>query len=320
MSKFMEHCRHSMRSHNLAYRTEQSYLAWIRRYILFHNKQHPEKLDESSVSEFLSYLAAERGCSSGTQSQALCALVFLYKHPIGRPLGDIGGFSLAKRQRRVPVVLTVTEVGTILGRLRGVDGLIVSLLYGSGLRVSEALNLRLQDVDHERLTLTVRQGKGGKDRLVTLSSRSVEALKEQQTRVLEIHEADLTNGLGAAPVPKSLRRKLGNAVKRPGWQFLFPSSGLCQIPDTGDWVRFHRDQSAVRKAIASAAKRAAVMKRVTCHTFRHSFATHLLLAGADIRTVQEQLGHSDVETTAIYTHVINRGGLAVRSPLDAIAL
>ena len=320
MSEFLDECRRCMRKRNLAYKTEKVYVYWIKRFILFNKKQHPQDMAEAEVEGFLSWLAAERRCSSGTQSQALCALVFLYRHVLDRDLKPMEGLKFAKKQTRIPVVLAPQEVSSILSVLPHPHQLVVSLLYGSGLRVSEALSLRIQDIDFSSNSLTVRFGKGHKDRIVTLSSTLQPSLRRQMEFALSLHTEDLSLGYGAAPVPTALRRKLGNAVKRPGWQFVFPSTTRCCIPDTGDIVRFHQHPDTVRKAIAVAAKRQGLFKRITCHTFRHSFATHLLLSGADIRTVQDQLGHADVKTTEIYTHIIKRGGSGVRSPLELLTI
>lgn len=320
MSAFLDECRRCARARNLAYQTEKTYVHWIRRYILFHKKNHPAEMAEPEVEMFLSWLAADRRCSTGTQNQALCALVFLYRHVLNRELERMQGIEFAKKQVRVPVILDSNEVTKIIQALKHPHRLIVSLLYGSGLRVSEALSLRIQDINFSSNSLNIRFGKGRKDRVVTLSNTLEHSLKHQIDRTLELHKRDLAVGLGATPVPQALRRKLGDSVKRPGWQFVFPSVSLCPIPDTGEIVRFHQHPDTVRKAIANACKQQKIYKRVTCHTFRHSFATHLLLSGADIRTVQDQLGHADVKTTEIYTHIIKRGSAGVRSPLEILSL
>lgn len=320
MSALMEDCRAAMRSRHLANRTEKSYLHWIKRFILFHNKQHPGLLHDAEVTQFLNYIADQRKCSPSTQSQALSALVFLYKIVLGKPLGQLKGISFAKKKQRIPVVLTPGEISAVLARMNGVDGLLCSLMYGSGLRVSEAVALRIKDIDFSNQCLTIRMSKGAKDRVVTLASALQPAFEAQINRARLQHRADLENGLGFAPAPYALRRKLGTALSTPAWQFVFPSSRLSAIPDTGELVRFHRHPDNVRKALSAACKQCGITKRVTTHTMRHSFATHLLQGGADIRTVQEQLGHSDVKTTEIYTHVLKRGGGAVVSPLDALDL
>ncbi len=318
MSAFMEDCKMAMRARHLAFKTEKSYLHWIRRYILFHNKKHPVEMAETEVIDFLNFLALKKRCSPSTQSQALCALVFMHRYILLKPLGDLNGIKHAKRQQRLPVVLAPNEVHEILRHLNGVDRLITELMYGSGLRVSEAISLRIKDVDLHNHCLTIRMSKGAKDRTVTLAASIESSLVNQIQRARYIHTQDLLEGNGFTPAPYALRRKLGVALKSPEWQFIFPSASLCAIPDTGDIVRFHRHADNVRKSIKRAAQRAKIPKRVTTHVFRHSFATHLLQSGADIRTVQDQLGHNDVKTTEIYTHVIKRGAMAVQSPLDLL--
>ena len=320
MSAFMEDCREVMRSRHLAYRTEKSYLHWIKRFILFHGKQHPGTLHATEVTQFLNYIANDRNCSPSTQSQALSALVFLYKFVICRPLGTLNGISFAKKKQRIPVVLSIEEVSAILSQLHGVDGLIASLMYGSGLRVTEAVSLRIKDVDFSNQCLTIRMSKGAKDRVVTLAGSLEAALRSQIAHTQRQHQLDIEHGFGYAPVPYALRKKLGTALRTPSWQFIFPSSRLSAIPDTGELVRFHRHPDNIRKALAIACKNCGITKRVTTHTLRHSFATHLLQSGADIRTVQEQLGHADVKTTEIYTHVLKRGGKVVNSPFDLLDL
>lgn len=318
MSAFMEECRTAMRARHLAYKTEKSYSNWIRRYIFFHNKKHPQEMAESEVVEFLNYLAMERQCSPSTQSQALSALVFLYKQVLIRPLGDLHGITHAKGKTRLPVVLSPAEVQAILERLQGVDRLITELMYGSGLRVSEAVSLRIKDVDLYNHCLTIRMAKGAKDRVVTLASSIESSLVNQIQCARAIHTQDVRQGFGYAPAPYALRRKLGMSLRSAEWQFIFPSANLCSIPDTGDTVRFHRHPDNVSKSIKKASRLCNIPKRVTTHVFRHSFATHLLGSGADIRTVQDQLGHADVKTTEIYTHVLKRGAMAVKSPLDLL--
>jgi len=322
VSVFMEECRSAMRGRHLAYRTEQSYLHWIKRFIVFHSKQHPNKLSEQAVIQFLNYISVNRRCSPATQSQALCALlcalVFLYRHVLHRPLGELNGISFAKKKMRVPVVLSQEEVAKIIGKIHGVDKLIVQLLYGSGLRVSEALALRIQDIDFNNTCITIRMAKGNKDRVVTMALTTIPQLKQQINLALNQHQKDLKNGWGSAPAPYALRRKLGTSLSAPGWKYVFPSSRLCAIPDTGEVVRYHRYPDNVRKSISRACKLSGVSIRVTCHTFRHSFATHLLQGGADIRTVQAQLGQVDVKTTEVNTHVLKRGANGVISPLDKL--
>lgn len=318
MSAFMDECRSMMRTRHLAYRTEKCYLHWIKRFILFCDKQHPMTLGDADVVRFLSYIANERRCSPSTQSQALCALVFLYKHVVRKPLGELNDIAFAKKKTRTPEVLSQDEVAAILGVMKGVDKLVVQLLYGSGLRLNEALSLRIKDIDFQNRCILVRMAKGNKDRVVTLPSSIIGPLQRQMDAALKIHEIDVSNGLGFAPTPYALRRKLGTSLQKFTWQFIFPSSSLCAIPDTGELVRYHRYPDNIRRSVQKACQACQIRRRVTCHVFRHSFATHLLQSGADIRTVQEQLGHADVKTTEIYTHVIKRGAQGVRSPLDTI--
>ena len=320
MSAFMEDCRAAMRSRHLAYRTEKSYLNWSKRFILFHDKKHPNSLFETDVIEFLNYISNQRRCSPNTQSQALSALVFLYRHVLCRPLGDLNGISFAKKKQHIPVVLSQKELSEILYHLNGVDHLIISLMYGSGLRVSEAVSLRIKDINFSNQCLCIRMSKGAKDRIVTLAGSLRGPLQTQITVAAQQHHCDVKGGFGYAPAPYALRNKLGTALRTSAWQFVFPSTRLSAIPDTGELVRFHRHPDNIRRALTQATKRCGITKRVTTHTLRHSFATHLLQSGADIRTVQEQLGHSDVKTTEIYTHVLKRGGIAVDSPLDRLNL
>lgn len=316
MSAFMDKCRETMRSHHLAYRTEKSYVHWVKRYILFNEKRHPAELGDADVVRFLSHIASARKCSPSTQSQALSALIFLYKHVVQSPLGDLQGISFPKKKIHIPVILSSGEVSQILGAMKGLDKLTVQLLYGSGLRINEALSLRIKDIDLNNCCLTIRMAKGNKDRVVTLANSVLPALEAQLNTALSLHAKDISRGLGCAPAPYALRRKLGTSLNSPSWQYVFPSTRICEIPDTGELVRFHRHPDNVRRSISSACKRCGIHKRVTCHTFRHSFATHLLQSGADIRTVQDQLGHADVKTTELYTHVIKRGAGGVISPLD----
>ena len=306
MSAFMDKCRSAMRTHHLAYGTEKCYLHWIKRFILFNQKEHPSELGDAEVVRFLSYIATERRCSPSTQSQALCALVFLYKQVIGNPLGDLQGITFAKKKIRTPEILSQEEVAKILGEMKGIDKLIVQLLYGSGLRLHEALSLRIKDIDFNNACISIRMAKGGKDRVVTLPTSIIAPLQLQIKVALDIHQKDVKNSLGFAPAPYALRRKLGTTLQTAGWQFIFPSTRLCAIPDTGELVRYHQYPDNIRRSLTKACKRCGMTRRVTCHTFRHSFATHLLQSGADIRTVQEQLGHADVKTTEIYTHVVKR--------------
>lgn len=316
-SPFIEQLRADMRLRGYSLKTEKSYLGWIRQYIYFHKKQHPKKLGSNEVREFLSWLANERHVAINTQKTALNALVYLYQKALGITLGDLN-FSLATKQRQLPVVLSPNEVMSILSQLSGRNRLVIELLYGSGLRISEALNLRIQDVNLENLSLTIRNGKGKKDRQTLLSERIIPQVKEAISTALKVQANDNSSGVGPS-LPSALDRKYPNAFKQPGWMFIFPSTSLCAHPYTGVLCRHHLHSSVIRKALKPAVIQAKVFKKVNCHTFRHSFATHLLQSGCDIRTVQELLGHNDVKTTQIYTHVIGQHYAGTSSPLDNLA-
>ena len=301
----------------LQYRTEQSYLHWIQRFVRFHNRRHPREMGAVEVTAFLNHLATERRVAAATQNQALSALLFLYRVVLESPLPWLDGIDRAKRSVRRPTVLTAEEAARLLAHLHGVCGLVAGLLYGAGLRLREALNLRVKDIDFTRAEILVREGKGGKDRVTMLPEALAVPLREHLVRVRAQHAKDLQMGMGEAPLPYALARKYPRAGRDWGWQFVFPSPHLCRDPYTGAPVRFHLHESSVQRAVAQAARAARLTRPVSPHTLRHAFATQLLRTGYDIRTVQELLGHKDVETTMIYTHVLNRGGRGVRSPLDA---
>jgi integron integrase len=317
--KLLQRVRNALRTRNYAYRTEQAYLGWIRRFILFHHKQHPTLLGEAEIESFLSHLALERNVAPSTQNQALAALLFLYHEVLGVPLDEQILPVRAKRPKRLPVVLSKLEVAQVINRLHGVDRLVVQLLYGSGLRVMECLRLRVKDVDFHRRELTVRMGKGGKDRVTVLPQSTIPALRRQLKMARLLHQQDLAEGFGKVSLPRALAHKYPAADREWVWQFVFPASKRSQDPRSGEVRRHHLNPSGVRRAIKEATREAGVDKHVTPHVFRHSFATHLLEDGYDIRTVQELLGHSDVKTTMIYTHVLNKGGRGVKSPLDGSA-
>lgn len=307
-----------IRVRGLAIKTEQTYLDWIGRFMRFHAVQSLEELNQDSVTAYLEHLAVRRKVSGATQSVALNALVFLYRHVLKKDLEDMSAYTRARPKHRLPTVLSRAEVRSILDKLNGTHHLIVSLLYGTGLRVIEAMRMRVMDIDFEYRQITVRKGKGGKDRVVPLPQNQVSALQEHLQRAKKLHDKDLEAGYGSAYLPESLERKYASAAKSWRWQYVFPATRLSADPRSGVVRRHHLHQSAVQKAVRAAARKAEITKRVSCHTFRHSFATHLLEGGQDIRTVQELLGHSDVNTTTIYTHVIKRGGLGVTSPLDTL--
>jgi integron integrase len=314
--KLLDQVRHACRVRHLSYRTEQAYVHWNKRFIFFNDKRHPKDLGEADVSRFLTHLAVEGKVSASTQNQALSAILFLYRHVLQRDLGWIENIERAKKPARLPVVFTRKEVQAILARLEGTKWLITSLLYGAGLRVMECLRLRVKDIDFDYGQIIVREGKGQKDRITMLPASLQDALKRHLQKTKVIHETDLKAGFGRTCLPFALKKKYPNADMEWGWQFVFPASTRYKDQGTGMVVRFHIHPSAVQKAVRAAIRNAAITKQGSCHTFRHSFATHLLEDGYDIRTVQELLGHKDVSTTMIYTHVLNRGPKAVKSPLD----
>jgi integron integrase len=314
--KLLDRTRRIMRRKHYAYRTEQRYLAWIRRFILFHNKRHPAHMSRLEIEAFLTHLAVKEKVAAATQNQALNALLFLYRTVLDRPIEFPLDSLRARRPKRIPTVLSKEEVARLLPCLPEPYRLIGKLLYGSGLRVSEAVRLRVKDLDFEQRHLAVRDGKGSHDRATLLPDAIIPQLKEQLERARAIHRADLRQGLGAVHLPYALARKYPNAEREWVWQYVFPSPTLSLDPRQAVTRRHHLSASAVQKAVRKAARLARLEKRVTCHTLRHSFATHLLEAGYDIRTVQDLLGHKDVKTTMIYTHVLNKGPMAVRSPLD----
>ena len=306
----------ALRSRHYSRRTEEAYLHWIRRFLAFHGGIHPRELAKSEVNRFLTHLAISQKVAASTQNQALAAVLFLYQHVLGEPLDRIEGVVRARKPKRLPVVLTRDEAQALLTELEGVPSLVCALLYGAGLRLLEALALRVKDLDFGRGEITVRQGKGQKDRVTMVPGALLEPLQDDLRRVRRQHEADLKSGLGQAPMPDALARKYPHAAREWGWQWVFPASSHYLDRTTGIRHRHHLHESVIQKAVHQAAQRVGLTKRVTTHAFRHSFATHLLEDGYDIRTVQELLGHKDVQTTMVYTHVLNRGGRGVRSPLD----
>jgi len=297
-------------------RTEEQYVSWIRRYILFHGKRHPREMGPQEIEAFLTHLAVVGNVSSSTQNQAKAALLFLYSGVLGVEVGWLQGVTSAKASRRLPVVLTEEEARALLGRLEGVHWLIASLLYGAGLRLLEALRLRVKDVEFARREIVVRDGKGGKDRVTVLPAKLIEPLRMQLARAQELHKLDCLAGYGEVYLPFALARKYPRAAREWAWQYVFPATVVSQDPRSGQRRRHHLDEQGVQRAVKNAVRRAGIVKPASPHTLRHSFATHLLQAGYDIRTVQELLGHSDVKTTMVYTHVLNRGGRGVLSPMD----
>jgi integron integrase len=316
--KLLDLVRQALRTRHYSKRTETTYLLWIKRYIFFHNKRHPAEMAEPEVNQFLTNLAVKEKVSASTQNQALSALLFLYRSVIERPLGDLGTVIRARKSKRLPVVFTRAEVKTVLDQMHGEQRLIAVLMYGTGMRLMECLRLRVKDIDFGASEITIREGKGDKDRRTMLPDKSRGELQRHLARVKQIHERDLAAGYGRVPLPYALARKYRNASSEWGWQYVFPQAHRWVDRKTGFQGRHHMDQSIVQRAIKSAVRAAGVIKPATSHTLRHSFATHLLEDGYDIRTIQELLGHKHVETTMIYTHVLNRGGKGVRSPADSL--
>jgi integron integrase len=312
----LDRVREKIRLKHYSIRTEQAYCDWIRRFVVFHGKRHPSMLGAGDVEAFLTALAVDGRVAASTQNQAKSALLFLYKEVLGVELPWLDGIETAKAPRRLPVVLTHDEVARLLARLTGVHRLIGGLLYGTGLRIMEAMRLRVKDVEFSRREIVVRDGKGGKDRMTMLPVRLVAPLREQIAHARELHRADLEAGHGAVWLPFALAHKYPSAARDWGWQYVFPATGRSVDPRDGIERRHHLADQAFQRAMKSALRDSGIVKPATPHTLRHSFATHLLESGYDIRTVQELLGHRDVATTMIYTHVLNRGGRGVVSPLD----
>jgi integron integrase len=313
----LQRLREAVRARHYSIRTEEAYAFWVRRYILFHRKRHPSDMGEAEVREFLTHLATHHEVAASTQNQALNALIFLYRYVLERPLGDLGEVVRAKRPQRLPVVLTVDEVGRVLQGLPGVYWLIGCLQYGSGLRLLESVRLRVKDLDFGHRAIVIRDGKGAKDRIVTLPDELIVPLRRHLLARRTTFERDRAAGYSGVFLPHALARKYPNAPFEWGWQYVFAAAQHSTDPRSGEKRRHHVDESSMQKAMRAAVLKAGIFKPASCHTLRHSFATHLLERGADIRTVQEQLGHVDVRTTQIYTHVLKRGGMAVVSPLGA---
>ncbi|MBM3143967.1 MAG: integron integrase [Chloroflexi bacterium] len=313
--KLLDQVRDAIRTKHYSYRTEQTYVNWITRYILFHKQRHPKEMGSPEVQAFITYLAVEQHVSASTQKQALSAVLFLYRHVLEKPL-EVPDAIRPEQAKHLPTVLTHDEAVTVIGKMSGTTQLMAKLLYGSGLRLMECLRLRVKDLDFGNHQLVVRDGKGEKDRVTVLPDSIVATLQTHLVDVKAIHQKDLREGFGKVSLPYALARKYPNAPAEWAWQYVFPASQRSKDPLTGTIKRHHLDESVLQKAVRQAAKIAGISKPVSPHTFRHSFATHLLQNGYDIRTVQELLGHKDVKTTMIYTHVLQRGGMAVKSPLD----
>ena len=316
--KLLDLVRQKIRLKHYSIRTERAYVDWIKRFILFHHKRHPASMAAPEVRTFLSHLAVEQKVAASTQRQALSAIVFLYREILDREVGWLGEVERAKQPERLPVVFSRAEVRAVLAHVDGQHWLMASLLYGAGLHLMECVRLRIKDVDYEYRQILVRDGKGQKDRVTMLPQSLAEPLKRHLEKVNILHQQDMTEGFGEVYLPFALERKYAGASHEWGWQYAFPARKRSIDPRSGKERRHHIDEKTLQDAIKRAVRAAKIAKPGSCRTFRHSFATHLLESGYDIRTVQELLGHKDVRTTMIYTHVLNQGGKGVRSPLDSM--
>ena len=316
--KLLDRMRARLRTRHYSIRTEDAYVQWARRFIVFQKKRHPSMVGASEINEFLSHLAVERNVSSSTQNQALCAILFLYRDVLGEEVPWLGNLVRARRSERFPVVLTIQEVRALIGRMNGTSQLIARLLYGTGMRVLEGLRLRVKDLDFDSGELVVRSGKGNKDRTTMLPRVLWTALRQHLAEVRALHDRDVAEGFGSVFMPDALAVKYPSAAQSWSWQWVFPAAHRSADPRNGVVRRHHIGEQIIQRAVKEAAQRAGLTKAATPHTLRHSFATHLLASGHDIRTVQELLGHSDVKTTMIYTHVLGLGASGVRSPLDTL--
>ena len=316
--KLLDQMRIELRCRHYSIRTEKSYIGWIRRFIHFHKKRHPGEMGEPEVKQFINWLAREANVAASTQNQALCSILFLYKNVLKRNIDWINGIVWAKRPKRLPVVFSEAEIKKIILLLEGVHRLIANIMYGSGLRLSECVSLRIQDLDFDYRQIIVRNGKGGKDRATILPDSLAENLLDQIEKVRLIHRDDLNHGFGTVFLPNAIERKYSKASRQFNWQYLFPSKTISCDPRSGRKQRHHIHIDSVQRMIRAAIKRSGTRKKGSSHSLRHSFATHLLEAGYDIRTIQELLGHEDINTTMIYTHVLNKGAGSVKSPIDKI--
>jgi integron integrase len=315
--RLMERLRARLKSKRYSKRTEAAYCAWVRRFIVFHDRRHPMTMGEREIAAFLTHLARDREVSASTQNQALHAILFLYRNVLNTPIGYIGEIAPARRPQRLPIVMSQAEVKLLLGEMRGVPRLCATLMYGSGMRISECVSIRVQDIDFDRREILVRAGKGDKDRRVPLPVAAIEALTVHLSRLETRFGRDLSLGFRGAALPGALATKFPNAERQWIWQWVFPATRPYRDKKSGKMRRHHLHQSVIQRAVTSAADACRMSKRVTCHTLRHSFATHLLESGTDIRTIQELLGHSDVRTTMRYTHIAKHG-LGVQSPADRL--
>ena len=314
--KLIDQVRNALRTRHYSYATEKSYIQWIKRYIYFHHITHPKDLDEEDISRFLTHLAVDKKVSASTQNQALCAIIFLYKQVLKKDIKNVN-LVWANKPKRLPVVLSKQEIKKVFDNMSGITRIMAMLLYGSGLRMIECCRLRIKDIDFQYRQIMIRNAKGNKDRLTELPNAIIQDLHHHIEKVKLIYKADFERGFGVS-MPEGLEKKYPNASKNWIWFYVFPSIHISKDPRSGIEKRHHIDPSIMRKSLQEAVKETYISKRVTCHSLRHSFATHLLEDGYDIRTVQELLGHNDLKTTMIYTHVLNQGGLAVKSPADQL--
>ncbi len=316
--KILTRVREAIRTLHYSIKTEEAYVNWIKRFILFNGMRHPEDMGGREISAFLTYLAVKENVSASTQNQALCSLVFLYRHVLKRELPHFDELVWAKKSKKLPVVFNTTEVKCVLGKLNGVYALMGRLLYGSGLRLSECLRLRIKDIDFEYKQITINNAKGDKDRVTMLPESAINPLREQLKYVEQLFDKDIKNGFVSVHLPFALEKKYPNAVRELGWRYVFPAERISTDPRSGIKQRHHLHESVLPRMVKKAIRECGIHKQAGCHTFRHSFATHLLENGHDIRTVQTLLGHKNVNTTMIYTHVLNKGGYGVQSPADIL--
>jgi len=314
--KLLDQVRAAIRTKHYSIRTEESYVNWIKKFILFHNKRHPKEMGEKEINAFLTHLAVNKKVAASTQNQALCAIIFLYKHVLKIEIGNLGEMVWAKKPKRLPTVFSKKEAEKVLSQLSGMNWIMAYLLYGSGLRLNECIKLRVCEIDFDYKQVIVRNAKGNKDRVTMLPEKVIDPLKTQLIKTKKLHEKDLTLGYGSVYLPYALERKFPNAAKEWKWQHVFPATQISTDPRTGILRRHHIYETVLQKAVKTAVRKAGITKHAGCHTFRHSFATHLLERGESIRSIQELLGHNDVKTTQIYTHIVDINKLGIKSPAD----